>query len=393
MKESLNNKLKIIIIGNYPKDKQTSMMLFSSLLENGYKDAGHQAVTWHPRAIAAAFFQNTQSGIGKWVAYLDKWLFFPIEILLRRLFLSIDNEKIRFHIADHSNVIYLKYLPNHKTLVTCHDVLAIRGALGYKDAYCDASSFGVILQRWILKGLLNAKKLASVSQTTLTQLQELDTVKNTENKVRKVVLNAFNQHFEPMLKSDALNRIKEAGFEVNAPFVLHIGSSLPRKNRKLLVEMLYLVKDQWIGDIVFAGQDMDDELRELVKNKGLEHRVKVVVHPSFKVLNALYSACDAFIFPSFSEGFGWPIIEAQACGAPVITSDIQPMPEVSGGAALYGNPGIPSEFANAFRSLENEKLKSDLVQKGFVNCNRFKPQRMIEEYLSFHLENTNEKTT
>ncbi|MCC6817481.1 MAG: glycosyltransferase family 4 protein [Bacteroidia bacterium] len=370
-----------------------SMNLITNLLKNGFEQSGHIAVVWSPTVFLGVLAKNTFSGLGKWLAYFDKWVVFPLVITLRLLLPSNRKSNVRFHIADHSNVIYLRYLPNAKTIVSCHDVLAIRGALGHKDAYCEASSFGVILQSWILKGLLKAKKLATVSQTTLNLLNELDLKKNPNNNDRRLILNAFNEDFVPMPKKDAIELLNKAHIPADLPFILHIGSSLPRKNRKVIIEMMNLIQSQWNGMLIFAGQELEDDLTQLVVSFGLENRVISVVRPNYQILNALYSACEAFIFPSFSEGFGWPIIEAQACGAPVIASNIEPIPEVSGGAALLCNPYSPQEFADAFISLSFNNTKSDLVQKGFVNCNRFNPQRMIEEYISFHLENTNEKTT
>lgn len=361
------------------------MELFANLLRNGYINAGHKAEIWRPKVCFGYFAKNTLNGYGKWLAYLDKWLIFPLLLLLHRLLPSNRKYNVRFHICDHSNVIYLPYLPNHKTVVSCHDVLAIRGALGHKDAYCEASSFGVVLQKWILGGLIRAKKLAAVSATTLNQLNELDKSDNYRACDRRLILNAFNEFFQPVPKQDALRILSIGGVSVHEPFILHIGSSLPRKNRKLLIAMLDMLKDQWNGKVVLAGQEIDPELYFQINEKGLKDRVVMVKRPGYEMLNALYSACDAFVFPSYSEGFGWPVIEAQACGAPVIASNIEPIPEVSGGAALHCHPDKPEEFVKAFQSLSNEKFKSELVQKGFVNCNRFKPERMIQEYIDFHL--------
>jgi glycosyltransferase involved in cell wall biosynthesis len=116
----------------------------------------------------------------------------------------------------------------------------------------------------------------------------------------------------------------------------------------------------------------------------MQNRVKSIVKPGHETLLALYSLCDAFIFPSFSEGFGWPVIEAQACGAPVIASDIEPMPEVSGGGALHANPKTAADFADAFLSLQNKALREQLVNKGFENCKRFSSEKMIDAYLLLH---------
>lgn len=374
------------MIGNYAKDRQMSMTLFANLLKNGYIQAGHQAEIWLPSIFFGYLAgNNTLSGIGKWLAYLDKWLVFPVVLMLRRCLPSNRGRAVRFHICDHSNVIYLRYLPNEKTVVSCHDVLAIRGALGHKDAYCEASKFGLILQKWILGGLLKSRKLAAVSATTLRQLNELDASGNAARCDRRLVLNAFNEVFEPVPAEKVTEILKTNHTHIEGPFILHIGSSLPRKNRKMLVQMLDLLKTEWNGKVVFAGQEPEPELKQMIQDKGLEDRVILIKRPGYDTLNALYSSCAAFVFPSYSEGFGWPVIEAQACGAPVIASSIEPIPEVSGGGAILCHPDQPEEFAAAFRTLADGQIRNELVQKGFVNCGRFKPERMIQEYLNFHL--------
>jgi len=98
----------------------------------------------------------------------------------------------------------------------------------------------------------------------------------------------------------------------------------------------------------------------------------------------LYNAATVFIFPSFSEGFGWPVIEAQACGTPVIASNIESLMEVSDGTALHADPSKPEQFAEAFLSLKNDVLKLELIENGFKNTLRFRPERMVNAYLDLY---------
>ena len=90
------------------------------------------------------------------------------------------------------------------------------------------------------------------------------------------------------------------------------------------------------------------------------------------------------MYPSFSEGFPWPTIEAQSCGAPVITSNIEPMPEITGSGALHADPTHAKSFADAFMLLQNLPFQNEMIVRGFANCKRFAPPKMIDDYLSFH---------
>jgi glycosyltransferase involved in cell wall biosynthesis len=375
--------MRIILIGNYPPDGQESMERYASMLNLGFQNAGIQSEIWRPTVFFGTVFKTTR-GLGKWIGYIDKWILFPI-ILWWRLRKKFNNSSVRFHICDHSNAPYLKYLPVDRTIITCHDALAIRGAFGYDDAYCPATPAGKILQKWILQGLLKAGTLVASAQLTLDQLDELSNGKSINKKNWHVIPLAFNDNFTRMEKQQINRLLTQAGIIPAVPFLLHVGSALPRKNRKMLIDMVAIMGDNWDGKIYFAGEAADDELMRRALSKGLQDRVVSLVKPNHETLVALYSACEAFVFPSFSEGFGWPIMEAQACGAPVIASSLAPLPEVSGGAALHAHPTKPEEFAAAFLSLKkDEKLRNQVIQKGLENITRFKPDRIINSYLALH---------
>ena len=377
--------MRIILIGNYPPDKQESMERFAQMLAAGFSKEGHPAAIWRPIVFFGKWSKSTTTGSGKWLGYIDKWILFPIILRLRLLKKKFRADNIHFHVCDHSNSFYLQQLPASKTVITCHDVLAIRGALGYDDAYVGASMAGKILQNWILGNLTSARKLAAVSTMTYEQLNALDKHPAHHPKNWKVIHNAFNADFRPMPKEETAILLERAGIGSVKPFLLHVGSGLPRKNRKLVIDMLLALGNQWNGNICFAGEELEEDLMRYARSLGLKDRVISVIHPDHVTLVALYSASAAFVFPSLSEGFGWPVIEAQACGVPVIASSFNPLPEVSGGAALHADPIKPAEFANAFLSLQNKITRNELIRKGFENSQRFDTSRMTLAYLDLHL--------
>lgn len=374
--------MRIILIGNYKPDKQESMIRFAKMLQAGFIKTGVKTEIWWPSVVLGGFAKSTNAGMGKWVGYVDKWIFFPV--ILRWKVLQSGKQNVNFHVCDHSNAPYLKHLPKENTGITCHDVIAIRGGLGYADAYCDASITGKILQRWILKNLSKARLLAAVSERTLVQLKELTTKENNVNKSWRVINNAFNAAFAQIAVQRAKKLVVSTGLDLKVPFILHVGSGVPRKNRRMLLNMFHLLKDEWSGNICFAGESPDKDLLDLAKSLQLEEKIFVIIKPDHDTLVALYNTCDAFIFPSFSEGFGWPLIEAQACGAPVIASNIEPMPEISGGAALYSDPANPAEFAQAFLSLRNNSKRAEIIEKGLLNAQRFSSEKMINAYLDLY---------
>jgi glycosyltransferase involved in cell wall biosynthesis len=379
-----NVDMHIILIGNYIPDDQVSMQRFTNMLDEGFKEAGIISEIWYPSVFFGRRVKQTSHGFGKWLGYIDKWIIFPLVLKSRIRKGNQQNKSFLFHICDHSNAPYLKYLPVERTVITCHDVLAIMGAMGYKDAYCEASRMGKILQGWILKYLIRAKKLAAVSGQTLIQLELLSKDKLSANRVWRIIHNGFNKEFKPLDSTSFSSILNLINMELKNPFLLHVGSNQPRKNRELLVEMISIMNGKWNGNICFAGECIDPKLAAYASSLGVSDKMISVVGPEHKHLIALYSACEAFIFPSFSEGFGWPLIEAQACGAPVIASNVAPLPEVTGGAAIHKDPKKAMDFANAFLSLGNKEIREDLIKKGFENSSRFSSKKMIQEYLDLH---------
>ncbi|MFT3932638.1 MAG: glycosyltransferase family 1 protein [Chitinophagaceae bacterium] len=372
--------MKIVLIGNYKPDGQESMERFAQMLYAGFKRKGLACEIWRPHVYFGKLTSDTTKGYGKWLGYIDKWMLFPIAIRIRLLKKQYRQADIRFHIGDHSNAPYLAHLPKYKSGITCHDVLAIRGALGYADAYCPASAMGKVLQKWILRNLLKSKHIALVSGKTKMQLMELANNKKDNDQHWEIILNAFNADFYKTDKATTASLLGESGIDANTPYLLHVGSDLPRKNRKLLLEMVHQLNGSWKGKICYAGYPLEQELVSLADSLQLSDRIISVKQPSHQQLLALYSQCEAFVFPSFSEGFGWPVIEAQACGAPVIASNIEPMPEVSGGAAIHAAPANANEFAAGFLQLQNEAIREKLIEQGYENAKRFDPDVMIAAY-------------
>lgn len=374
--------LKIILVGNYSKDNQESMNRFVNMIANGLNKHKIDYEIWTPILLFGYFFKSTNVGVGKWVAYIDKYFITPIVFYLRVFKNFIINKKVIYHICDHSNAVYVPIFPTNKVIVTCHDVLAIRGALGYKDAFCNSSNFGKILQKNILKNLYKNIQIAFVSKNTLNQFEQIAT--NFFSKKYQVIYNGLNAEFSQLTKFEI------AQLKINYPefpstnFLLHVGSNLERKNRILLVKMLHELKDEYTGIICFAGQKPSEDIFNLAAQLNLSNRVYFIEKPEHELLNLLYNTCDAFIFPSFSEGFGWPIIEAQTCGAPVICSSLEPLPEIGGKGVLIANPDNAAAFSEQFLSMNKKDTRKKLTQLGIENAKLFSIQEMIKNYIHFY---------
>ncbi|MFV8336878.1 glycosyltransferase family 4 protein [Flavobacterium sp. RSP29] len=373
-------KTKIVLIGNYIPDNQFSMKIFEGLMAEGYAKSNVRVSVIHPREILGKIIGN-QSRFKKWFGYMDKFLVFPVLLLLKRTINFILFQKVHYHICDHSNAFYLHFLPKDKTLISCHDVLAIRAGLGYPDTYCTATKSGEVLQRIILNALSEARKLVAVSEFTLKQLIEIDTQPQL-NKNWICIHNALSEKFVPLSEDETQKIVGKYESLKGKAFLLHVGSDLERKNRKVLIRMIYQLKNDWDGLMVLAGAPFNTELIDLINELGVSDRILEINRPTDAEIIALYSSCEAMIFPSYSEGFGWPIIEAQACGAPVITSNKAPMmSEVGGTAALYADPDDAFSFVDQFRKLKNSEFRKEVIHRGFANAKRFDFAQTMQQYI------------
>jgi glycosyltransferase involved in cell wall biosynthesis len=167
------------------------------------------------------------------------------------------------------------------------------------------------------------------------------------------------------------------GLKKELPSILFIGST-PNKNLERLVASLEGIN----AELEIIGTLTDDQLQLLKKHKISFHRSSGL---SKEALLQKYIDCDLLAFPSTYEGFGLPIIEAQAIGRPVLTSDIEPMREVAGGVACLVNPFDVSSIRKAvLRLLEDDDYRKELIEGGFRNVQRFRLETVADQYADLY---------
>jgi glycosyltransferase involved in cell wall biosynthesis len=198
-----------------------------------------------------------------------------------------------------------------------------------------------------------------------------------------VVPNAANPFFRVVNREAAQKRVRET-FRFDSPFVLSVGDLQPRKNHIGLIEAfsrLIKSRPQLPHRLIIAGQDtwFGGRVREAARNSGVEDRISFTGFVSDEDLLRLYNACDCFVFPSFYEGFGIPILEAMACGRAVACSNTSAMPEVADGAGLLFDPTRPDEIARAMRDiLIDGELRARMERLGLQRAAAFSWQKSAQ---------------
>jgi glycosyltransferase involved in cell wall biosynthesis len=368
----------VLLIGNYSLDRQQSMQRFGTMMLHGLRAAGVAAELIVPRPVFGNFCA-AGNFVAKWLGYIDKFLLFPRQLHERVSKL----QPAIVHICDHSNAMYDRWIESAPVVVTCHDLLAVRGALG-EETNCPASLTGKILQRWILRGLRHADEVVCDSQATEADARRLVSRGGTTPRIGLVHL-GLNYPFRKLPDTEVSERLaKVACFDQTKPYILHVGSNLRRKNRDGALRIFALCKDKWNARLVFVGDALTPELRSLAANLGISDRIAEVPDASDELLEALYSRAVALLYPSRFEGFGWPVIEAQACGCPVVCSNSGPLPEAGGDAALFHDPDDEAGFAADLLRLLDPARRGTWSERSLRNAERFSGKRMVSQYLGIY---------
>ena len=363
---------RILVIGNYPADEQQSMIRFAELLSRIYMPHARVRLICPPVLVTRC--PGLPRVVRKYLAYIDKLFLFPFWLALRARSYDL------IHIADHSNAFYAFFCSPKRCLVTCHDLLAVRGAMGDSSAACSASAFGLWLQRLIMAGLRRSGAVAFDSQATYDDFQHLGG--GSPRQRHAVIPIPLNAPFTADALAFRLSEQEEALLPIE-PFLLMVGSALPRKNRPLALQLVERLGPSSPFRLVFAGEPLAAPEQLFLDTHPLGKRLISIPRPSHALLNRLYCQAHALLFPSLAEGFGWPLLEAQACGCPVIASTTTSIPEVAGPAALYAAPDDVIAFADHVLALQDPAKRARLIQLGHQNLRRFAPEAVSAAYRRF----------
>jgi glycosyltransferase involved in cell wall biosynthesis len=237
-----------------------------------------------------------------------------------------------FHIADHSYAHLACELPGERTVITCHDVDAFR--------CLDRPAFGArqrILRAMASRGrdgLRRAARVLCVSGATRDELIAAGLVEPARTAiVHNGVHPALSPHADPETDAEAA---RLCGLEEGAIPLLHVGSTVRRKRIEFLLEVIAEVrKSRPEVTLLRVGGPLTDAQNGLAKALALESRIRTLPWLTPELLSAVYRRAVLVLQPSEREGFGLPIVEALACGTPVIASDLPSLREVAGDAAVF----------------------------------------------------------
>jgi glycosyltransferase involved in cell wall biosynthesis len=284
----------------------------------------------------------------------------------------------------------LLFVPSHVLpLVHPRCCVATVHDLGY-HYYPEAHTlFQNAYLRWSTRH--NARASTLVLADSRATRQDLVHYYGTSPDKIRVVYPGRDEDLAPVTDSTRLAAVR-ARYDLGAPYLLYVGTLHPRKNLVRLVQAYaHFLSQAATGAtdtlLVLAGQKgwLYDEIEAEVRRLGLEGRVRLTGYVPGEDLPALLSGALAFVFPSLYEGFGLPVLEAMACGTPVVAADNSSLPEVVGEAGLLVDAGDVEALARGLeRLLGDGALRARLVDAGRQQARRFTWEAAAQQLLDVY---------
>ncbi|MBI3912988.1 MAG: glycosyltransferase family 4 protein [Chloroflexi bacterium] len=274
-----------------------------------------------------------------------------------------------------------------RALVTVHDLSYVR------VPECFPAPLLRYLNRAVPRALRRADLILADAASTERDL--IDVYRVAPAKIR-VLYSAADARFRADISDADRARVRKK-YALADPYILSVGTLQPRKNYvRLIRAFAHLTSNLQTPTsnpkgtfslqlLIVGGRGwMYDEIFQSIAELTLQTRVRVMDFVAEADLPALYAMAEAFVYPSLYEGFGIPILEAMACGAPVISSDRSSMPEAGGDAALYVDPYDVNALAAALaRVLNDGALRDRMRAQGFEQARKFSWEKAADELRAY----------
>ena len=365
---------------------------FAQMLHDEYARRGHRVCVRRPPALLRSLVRS--GPLAKWAGYVDQYLLFPRRL---RAQMRGDPPDTLYVFCDQALGPWVPLAARRPHVVHCHDLLALRSALGDIPENPTAWT-GRLYQRYIRAGFRRGRHFISISERTR---DELHAFAGTPSGISEVVHNGLNHPFRPIDPATACARLAAAGLPANGRgCLLHVGGGQWYKNPVGVVRLYAAYVAATLAD---GGQPLPLWMVSPPPDAALAHALAGVPRGGdvrffqglrTELLEALYSHARLLLFPSLAEGFGWPVLEAMACGCPVLTTGEAPMTEVGGDVAVYlprlahgaDAAAWAGHGARAIAEVlrRGPQARAAAAQAGLARAARFGADAAIDAYLAIY---------
>lgn len=306
-----------------------------------------------------SYFKQIRHNLPKNIVAISIEMPFESNGLLRRLanaiYCMINQGDIN-HITGDIHYVGI-FLSRKKTILTILDCLTLHRTTGIKQE--------ILKYFWFTAPIRFATHITAISAATKNDI--LNFIPCDQNKI-SIIYVSINDYFQPSPKI----------FNSDKPRILHIGTA-PNKNLELLINSIKNIS----CTLVIVGK-VSEQILEQIEELELDAECIERKLTDEEILEQ-YHRCDILSFVSTYEGFGMPIIEANAVGRVVITSKTSSMPEIAGNAAYLVDPFNKESILEGFLSvISNTQLRNTLIANGYNNCKRFQVKEQAQEYADIY---------
>lgn len=384
--------MKIVFLTHPDFFNSRSISIYTTMLSEGMSERGHVVEVLSAKTVLSSVVKSIL--LKKWLGYFDQYLIFRFQLFKK--FKKFPDETL-FVFADQALGMFVPLVAHRPHVIHCHDFLALKSSLGIIQNK-KVSLTGKIYQNMIRNGFSKGKNFISISQNTNLDLKKFH---HNTPVFSKVIYNKISSVFKSQNKSQAVNNLKihlkmNTSKVLDDGYILHVGVNVWYKNKKGVLEIYNAWRQKYNQrkPLIMVGEP-DLELKKWVENKIWKEDIYFLKNVSETLLVSIYSGASVLLFPSFAEGFGWPIAEAMACKCPVITTNEAPMTEVGGVAAIY-IPKRPVEnveadtwahsCANILQGVlqKNKKEMDNILNTGLKQVKKFSSIEFLDQTEHFY---------
>lgn len=263
-----------------------------------------------------------------------------------------------------------------KSIVTIHDLIFLRFPQYYK--FIDRK-----LYEWKSKSACkNANKIIAISEKTKNDIIDLYGI---DPEKIQVIYQSCDDSFKTPFPKETLSRIK-ATYKLPEKYILNVGTIEERKNLKLAVQALKNVDEECKLVVIGKQTGYFKTVEKEIEKLDLKDRIIFLKNIPFADLPGIYQMAGIFVYPSFYEGFGIPIIEALYSGIPVVAATGSCLEEAGGPNSLYVSPNDADGLAKSINQiLENPELQKEMKEKGFEFVQKFNSSVVTKQLMDCYL--------
>jgi glycosyltransferase involved in cell wall biosynthesis len=282
-----------------------------------------------------------------------------------------DLEADVFHIIDQcdGHIAYWLKRKGKTVVITCHDLVQFV----YPEILRDQSRIPAVsmaMWRYSVQGINHCDHVIAVSTNTA---QDVTKFLNISSEKITVVPNGVEPHYRVLKRADIMALRQQYAPSSDTICLLNVGSTHHRKNILVVLKALQQLKHQGLSVCLWrTGGKFTPEQQDFIQQHQLERQIIHFGNPDKETLTKIYNAADILIAPSTYEGFGLTIVEAMACGLPVITSNRSSLPEVAGDAAVLVDPTDVEAISTAVCHIyKDSSYRQQLIERGLARAQLF----------------------